>query len=121
MIKNGKYTKNNPNMGWECPRCGRINSPYIALCSCSKDITYANANNAERDILGEKSKKNDCPKNGDKRTIKRFQWWPECLPESDYDLGKIPITRWMTTVEIEQEFVDDGINSYWENIRWTDV
>ena len=27
--------------GWECPRCGRINAPWLPCCSCNKSTTYA--------------------------------------------------------------------------------
>ena len=31
--------------GWECPRCGRINAPWVRQCDCSRndkwDITWA--------------------------------------------------------------------------------
>ena len=27
--------------GWECPRCGRINAPWLPCCSCDKSTTYA--------------------------------------------------------------------------------
>jgi uncharacterized OB-fold protein len=23
-------------IGWECPRCGKVNSPYTKNCSCEK-------------------------------------------------------------------------------------
>ena len=26
--------------GWECPRCGRINAPWLPCCSCYKSTTY---------------------------------------------------------------------------------
>ena len=26
--------------GWECPRCGRINAPWLPCCSCDKSTTY---------------------------------------------------------------------------------
>lgn len=24
-----------PSMGWQCPRCGRINAPWVSSCSCN--------------------------------------------------------------------------------------
>ena len=27
----------NHNMGWECPRCGRINAPWLPNCSCDRN------------------------------------------------------------------------------------
>ena len=43
------YTYSNPSYsaekGWECPRCGRINAPWVRQCDCSRndkwDITWA--------------------------------------------------------------------------------
>lgn len=26
--------------GWECPRCGRINAPWVRQCDCSSDYPY---------------------------------------------------------------------------------
>lgn len=29
--------------GWECPRCGRINAPWVSQCNCSRNywtVTY---------------------------------------------------------------------------------
>ena len=26
--------------GWECPRCGKINAPWLPCCSCHKSTTY---------------------------------------------------------------------------------
>ncbi len=26
--------------GWECPRCGRINAPWVRQCDCSSNYTY---------------------------------------------------------------------------------
>lgn len=29
------YTKSKAEQGWECPRCGRINAPWVRSCDCS--------------------------------------------------------------------------------------
>lgn len=26
--------------GWECPRCGRINAPWLLYCSCDRSTYY---------------------------------------------------------------------------------
>ena len=26
-----------PQQGWECPRCGKINAPWISQCNCPRD------------------------------------------------------------------------------------
>ena len=35
------YTVNPPSYnaekGWECPRCGRINAPWVRQCDCSRN------------------------------------------------------------------------------------
>lgn len=47
---------NNISKGWECPRCGRINAPWLPCCSCYKStasITWTQdtttLTNAEKD------------------------------------------------------------------------
>lgn len=30
--------------GWICPRCGKVNAPFIASCDCKPDIPVSNAN-----------------------------------------------------------------------------
>ena len=44
-IKRGEKMTNWNNIsfaqkGWECPRCGRINAPWLPCCSCSKSTYY---------------------------------------------------------------------------------
>lgn len=39
------YTQPKAERGWECPRCGRINAPWVRQCDCSRnydkwDITW---------------------------------------------------------------------------------
>ena len=38
------YTPPKAEQGWECPRCGRINAPWVRQCDCSRNnwsITWA--------------------------------------------------------------------------------
>ena len=28
------FIKSNHPRGWECPRCNRVNAPWISACSC---------------------------------------------------------------------------------------
>lgn len=30
--------------GWICPRCGKVNAPFIASCDCKPDKVVSNAN-----------------------------------------------------------------------------
>ena len=37
------YTQPKAEQGWECPRCGRINAPWVRQCDCTRnnwDITW---------------------------------------------------------------------------------
>ena len=41
-----RYTHYYPaaQQGWECPRCGKINAPWVSQCNCSRDnwtVTWA--------------------------------------------------------------------------------
>lgn len=29
------YSSHKAEQGWECPRCGRINAPWVSQCSCT--------------------------------------------------------------------------------------
>lgn len=31
------YTSPKAEQGWECPRCGRINAPWVRQCDCSSN------------------------------------------------------------------------------------
>ena len=31
------YTQSKAEQGWECPRCGRINAPWVRQCDCSRN------------------------------------------------------------------------------------
>lgn len=30
--------------GWICPRCGKVNAPFIGWCDCKPDVPFSNAN-----------------------------------------------------------------------------
>ena len=34
--KEGKKGRENMKEGWLCPRCGKVNAPFIAQCDCQK-------------------------------------------------------------------------------------
>ena len=34
------YTYSSPQQGWECPRCGRINAPWMSQCFCNRSYWY---------------------------------------------------------------------------------
>lgn len=31
--------------GWICPRCGKVNAPFIGWCDCKSDEVISNASN----------------------------------------------------------------------------
>lgn len=41
MFRDGYYDfmlpQDQSRQGWECPRCKRINAPFVAECPCSQD------------------------------------------------------------------------------------
>ena len=46
--------------GWICPRCGKVNAPFIVSCDCKPDGPFSNANSKcgcgcehEWNIIGE--------------------------------------------------------------------
>jgi len=34
------YTPPKAEQGWECPRCGRINAPWVRQCDCRENYWY---------------------------------------------------------------------------------
>ena len=36
------YLKPRAEQGWECPRCGRINAPWVRSCDCNRDTWTVN-------------------------------------------------------------------------------
>lgn len=34
------YNPYNAEKGWECPRCGRINAPWVRQCDCSPSTSW---------------------------------------------------------------------------------
>lgn len=39
-ISVGNSTMPRAEQGWECPRCGRINAPWVRQCDCSRSNNY---------------------------------------------------------------------------------
>ena len=37
-MSNWDYILNQPQQGWECPRCHRINAPWLPNCSCESEM-----------------------------------------------------------------------------------
>ena len=41
MTRYDEYTDKIIQEGWACPRCGRINAPWVSYCDCSEFTTTA--------------------------------------------------------------------------------
>lgn len=101
------YTPPSPKYqsekGWECPRCGRINAPWVRQCDCNRDnwnITWTD--NTSED-----------------------EWWKKKYSVTgDSDVFKIhpdDITYTFTTAPDSIPTV--GGSDYWDDSRkiWTNV
>lgn len=40
------YTIPSPQYGWICPRCGQVNAPWMAFCSCKKENLIVKVNSS---------------------------------------------------------------------------
>ena len=87
--------------GWECPRCGRINAPWVRQCDCNRDnwnITWTD--NTDED-----------------------GWWKKYV-KGDSDVFKIhPDDLTYTYVSTPDAIPTVGGSDYWDDSRkiWTNV
>lgn len=98
------YTQTpSPNIqdGWRCPRCGRINAPWVRQCDCNRDnwnITWTD--NSSED-----------------------GWWKKYV-KGDSDVFKIhPNDLTYTYVSTPDAIPTVGGSDYWDDSRkiWTNV
>lgn len=85
--------------GWECPRCGRINAPWVRQCDCSRDNWTVTCDSDD-------------------------SWWKKYVVKGDSDVFKIhpdDITYTFTTAQNSVPTV--GGSDYWDDSRkiWTNV
>lgn len=40
-MTNWNYDMFGTQKGWECPRCGQINAPWMPYCICKKSVTFS--------------------------------------------------------------------------------
>lgn len=39
-INTSDYAQFSGSQGWICPKCGRVNAPWVMACPCSETKTY---------------------------------------------------------------------------------
>ena len=44
----GYYDTIPPQQGWECPRCSRVNAPWLAVCGCINGFSVTCGKEGER-------------------------------------------------------------------------
>lgn len=58
----------NAERGWECPRCGRINAPWVRQCDCSRNnwtVTWTSAHPSQTGYSPDWWKEVTCNGTGD--------------------------------------------------------
>lgn len=86
------YIKSKAEQGWECPRCGRINAPWVRQCDCSRSNWTITSD-----------------------WVNKPEWWKEitCNP----DTFKVhPESTIYTTTNVNQVV---GGSDYWDPISHT--
>lgn len=101
-IASTSYTYTNPpkyqsEKGWECPRCGRINAPWVRQCDCNRNnwsITWADTTSGD-------------------------EWWKKYVDSDTFKIHPDDITYTYTTAH--NSIV--GGSDYWDNSGkiWSNV
>ena len=99
------YNNYKAEQGWECPRCGRINAPWVRQCDCSRndkwDITW---------------NKDDCTK----------PWWYDykvtcngTSAQAQIDLDTFKIHPESTVFQVGGSDYKDSVTGAWVNVPKT--
>lgn len=99
MISEYNFDQEIPK-GWVCPRCHKINAPWIPACNCTIDST----------ITCNKNSTITCDK-----VDTDSEWWKPYVTSDTFKIHPESSPKWDTSVKADlNESISAWINGYWD-------